>query len=80
MLAAMELRNFENAFFRAGLADNNSFEQWSAEGEVDMPTRANATWKKMLAEYQAPDIDPAVDEALKAYIADKKASFPDASY
>ena len=73
-------RNFENAFFRAGLADNNSFEQWSAEGEVDMPTRANATWKKMLAEYQAPDIDPAVDEALKAYIADKKASFPDASY
>ena len=32
----------------------------------------------MLAEYQAPEIDPGVDEALKEYIAKKKASMPDA--
>jgi trimethylamine--corrinoid protein Co-methyltransferase len=32
----------------------------------------------MLAEYQAPPIDPGRDEALKAYIAERKASEPDA--
>jgi trimethylamine--corrinoid protein Co-methyltransferase len=25
-------RNFENAFWRSSIADNNSFEQWLAEG------------------------------------------------
>jgi trimethylamine:corrinoid methyltransferase-like protein len=28
-------RNFENAFWRSGIADNNSFEQWLAEGSLD---------------------------------------------
>ncbi len=73
-------RNFETAFFRAGLADNNSFEQWSAEGADDMPQRANKAWKKMLADYEAPAIDPGVDEALRDYMDRKKASFPDSNY
>jgi trimethylamine--corrinoid protein Co-methyltransferase len=34
----------------------------------------------MLAEYEAPDIDPGVDEALKAYIAQRNAERPDADY
>ena len=33
----------------------------------------------MLAEYEAPPIDPAVDEALLDFIARKKASFPDSN-
>ena len=32
----------------------------------------------MLAEYEAPPIDPGVDEALREYVAKKKASMPDA--
>jgi trimethylamine--corrinoid protein Co-methyltransferase len=69
--------NFESAFYRHELADTNSVEQWMAEGSKDMPTRANAVWKKMLAEYQAPALDPGVDEALRDYIDRKKASLPD---
>ena len=72
--------NFESAFYRSTIADNNSFEQWEAEGGLDATRRANKIWKKQLAEYQAPAIDPAVDEALQAYIATRKASMPDASY
>jgi trimethylamine---corrinoid protein Co-methyltransferase len=72
-------RNFETAFFRAPLSDNNSVEQWEAEGSLDMARRANATWKKMLADYQPPPIDPAVDEALLDYMARRKASFPDSN-
>ena len=71
--------NFETAFYRSPLADNNSVEQWEAEGSLDMAQRANAVWKKMLREYEAPPIDPAVDEALRDFIARRKASFPDSN-
>jgi trimethylamine--corrinoid protein Co-methyltransferase len=69
--------NFETAFYRSPLADNNSYEQWEAEGGTDMAKRANVLWKKQLAEYVAPPIDPAIDEALRDYMLRKKASFPD---
>ena len=69
--------NFEDAFYRSPLADNNSVEQWQAEGASDMTKRANALWKKQLAEYEAPPLDPAVDEALLDYINRRKAAFPD---
>ncbi len=72
--------NFETAFYRSTVADNNSVEQWEAEGRKDAAMRANAAWKKMLAEYEPPPIDPGVDEALQAFIAKKKESIPDAAY
>jgi len=71
--------NFESAFYRSPIADNNSFEQWESEGGKDLAQRANVQWKKMLAEYEAPSIDPAVDEALNDYIARRKASAPDSN-
>jgi trimethylamine--corrinoid protein Co-methyltransferase len=71
--------NFESAFYRSSLADNNSFEQWDAEGAKDIQQRANAQWKKQLAEYVAPPLDPAVDEALRDFMARRKSSFPDSN-
>jgi trimethylamine--corrinoid protein Co-methyltransferase len=72
--------NFENAFYRSPIADNNSVEQWEAEGSLDTTQRANALWKKQLADYQAPELDPAIDEALLDFVARKKDSMPDANY
>ena len=71
--------NFETAFYRSPLADNNSFEQWDAEGATDMNQRAHKLWKKQLAEYEAPPLDPATDEALLDYIKRRKDSFPDSN-
>jgi trimethylamine--corrinoid protein Co-methyltransferase len=71
------LANFENAFYRAETADNNSFEQWLDDGGLDAAQRANAIWKRMLREYEAPPIDQGIDEALLAFIAQRKAAFPD---
>jgi trimethylamine---corrinoid protein Co-methyltransferase len=71
--------NFESAFYRSSLADNNSFEQWEAEGAHDIQRRANAQWKKQLAEYVAPPLDPAIDEALVDYMTRRKSSFPDSN-
>jgi trimethylamine--corrinoid protein Co-methyltransferase len=72
--------NFESAFYRSFVADNNSVEQWMAEGSRDAYTRANGIWKKWLADYEAPALDSAIDEALLAFMAEKKASMPDANY
>ena len=72
--------NFENAFFRSNIADNKTFEQWQAEGEQDANTRASALVKRMLGDFEAPPLDPAVDEALLAYMRERKAAFPDSNY
>jgi len=72
--------NFETAFYRSTIADNNSFEQWEEDGKMDASQRANKLYKQMLEDYEAPAIDPAIDEALVAFIDQRKASFPDKEY
>jgi trimethylamine--corrinoid protein Co-methyltransferase len=74
---AHTLANFETAFYRSETADNNSFEQWQEGGSLDAAQRANRIWKRMLAGYEAPPIDPGIDEALQDFIARRKAEFPD---
>jgi trimethylamine---corrinoid protein Co-methyltransferase len=74
---AHTLANFETAFYRSEIADNNSFEQWQEDGSLDAAQRANKVWKRMLFDYEAPPIDPAIDEALQDFIARRKASMPD---
>ncbi len=72
--------NFQSAFWRSEMSDNNSFEQWQSEGSLDAAQRANGQWKAALNSYEAPAIDIAVDEALQEYIKVRKAAFPDANY
>ena len=69
--------NFQSAFYRSTIADNNSFEQWEADGSLDAARRANQLWKDMLAGYEAPATDPAVAEELDDWIARRKLSLPD---
>ncbi|HET7236943.1 MAG TPA: trimethylamine methyltransferase family protein [Actinomycetota bacterium] len=76
---AHTLANFETAFYRSTIADNNSYEQWESDGGKDTAQRANQVWKRMLAEYEAPPIDEAVDQQLREWIEAKKASFPDSN-
>ncbi|MCZ6470058.1 MAG: trimethylamine methyltransferase family protein [Gammaproteobacteria bacterium] len=73
-------KNFKTAFYRSPITDNNSFEQWELDGKLDHAQRANTQWKKLLGEYQAPAIDPAIDEALLDYIKQRKDSMPDSAY
>lgn len=70
--------NFETAFYRSPLADNNSFEQWDAEGSARIEARAARQVDEWLAAYQKPALDPAIDEELQAFIRQKKDSMPDA--
>jgi trimethylamine--corrinoid protein Co-methyltransferase len=72
--------NFETAFWRSSLADNTTFEQWDSEGQIDSEQRARALATQMLAEYQAPDLDPEIDAALREYIENRMAVLPDSDY
>lgn len=72
--------NFETAFYRSPVSDSNSFEQWELEGSMDAAQRANRVWKKMLNEYEAPAIDPAIDEALCEFVTRRKGEFADQNY
>ena len=76
--AAHTMANYETAFWDSELSDNNSFEQWSEAGESNAITRATAKWQATLDAYAPPPLDPAIDEALKAFVAKKKEAMPDA--
>ncbi len=69
--------HFQTAFYMPELADANSYEQWLAEGKKDANDRAVEKAKSLLAGYQPPALDPAVDEALLAFIAEREAVLPD---
>ncbi|NIV18227.1 MAG: trimethylamine methyltransferase [Woeseiaceae bacterium] len=72
--------NFERAFYRSAVADNNSCEQWEQDGSLDTAQRANSLWKQMLQDYEAPPLDAAVDEALNEFMTRRKSEFEDRDY
>ena len=75
--SAHTLANFETAFWRSELSNNDSFEQWELDGGLDAAQRANRRWKQRLAAYEAPPLDEAIHDELLDWIRVRKASFPD---
>jgi trimethylamine--corrinoid protein Co-methyltransferase len=71
--------NFQSAFFMPELFDNNSVEQWMAEGSKEITQRALEHARKLLGEYQEPKLDEAKNEALLDYIARREREIPAAS-
>ncbi|TNF18710.1 MAG: trimethylamine methyltransferase, partial [Rhodobacteraceae bacterium] len=69
--------NFQSAFWKTDLLDYKPFETWDEEGARDTMTLAAERVERMLASYQQPPLDPGVNDALNAYVAQKKASMRD---
>jgi trimethylamine---corrinoid protein Co-methyltransferase len=69
---AHTLARYETAFYIPMLSNRQNFEAWQEAGSLDTTTRANTLWKQLLAEYQRPPMDPAVEEALNDYVARRK--------
>ena len=42
--------------------------------------RATARWQSLIAQYQPPHLDEAIDESLLDYMATRKDAMPDAWY
>jgi trimethylamine--corrinoid protein Co-methyltransferase len=69
--------NFESAFHDSATADYASFEQWSSEGRLTAEQRASTVWKRMLADYEDPGLDPGIDEALRDFMERRRAELTD---
>ena len=67
--ASHTLARYETAFYRPLLSDWSNFENWTDAGARNATERATGIWKKTLAVYVPPPLDPAVKEAIGAYVA-----------
>uniref|UniRef100_UPI00404860AE trimethylamine methyltransferase family protein n=1 Tax=Yoonia sp. TaxID=2212373 RepID=UPI00404860AE len=70
------LENFQKAFFMPELFDNNSVEQWQADGSVEINQRALGRVRTLLGEYEEPKLDAAVNDELLEYIARREREIP----
>ena len=57
--------------------NNVTYEQWDVEGRKDSEQVGLDKAKQWLERYEAPAIDPTIDEALLALIADREAAIPE---
>ncbi len=62
------LRHYKTAFYQHQVFSMANYEQWEEEGSEDSYKKANAVWKQKLNEYQAPPLDEAILEELKAFV------------
>jgi trimethylamine--corrinoid protein Co-methyltransferase len=69
---AHTLERYESAFNAPLVSSWENYETWVERGQDTAESRAGAVWKQLLAEYEQPPLDPAVDDALKDYVARAK--------
>ena len=68
------MERYEHAFYRPLVSNWQNYENWQLAGGKDATQRATEIWKSALAEYEEPAMDPAVSEALDAYVAERRAA------
>ena len=66
------LERFRTAFYPTMLSSRQNFESWTEQGGQDAARRANGIWKRMLADFEPPPVDPAIKEALIDYTQRRK--------
>jgi trimethylamine--corrinoid protein Co-methyltransferase len=69
---AHTLERYETAFYRPLVSDWRNFETWESDGARTATQRANTIWKRLLAEAPPSTLDPAVIEAVDAFVAQRK--------
>ncbi|WP_424945753.1 trimethylamine methyltransferase family protein [Candidatus Spongiihabitans sp.] len=69
---AHTLERYKTAFYQPFLSDWQNHENWVLAGAKDATMRATETWQRVLNEFEQPPTDPAIREALQAYVAKRK--------
>ncbi len=70
--AAHTMERFRDCFYRPFLTNSDNYERWTRLGAKDTRMRAEEIWKKKLADYQLPEIDPSVLTGLQDFVAKRK--------
>jgi trimethylamine--corrinoid protein Co-methyltransferase len=66
------MERYETAFYQPILSDWRNYEQWEEAGAPSATERATGAWKQLLEGYEQPALDPAVAEALEAFVRRRK--------
>ena len=77
---AHTMRNYVTAYYEAALSDNENVENWEEAGAKDSQRRAYERWNELVNTYEQPAIDPAIDDALKDFVARRKEELPEQWY
>lgn len=70
------LERYKSEFYSPTVSNWDNFENWVERGSLTAEQRANGIWKQILNEYEQPPLDPAIDDALKAYMEKRKRKEP----
>lgn len=65
-------RNCRTAFYQSQLMNRDYYQSWNDMGRQRIEQKASTIVKQRLAEYEQPDIDPAIDRELRKYIAKRQ--------
>ena len=63
---------YETAFYSPFLSDWSNFANWEDRGAQWTHTRANALWKSILNEFEAPAMDAPIRKELEAFVERRK--------
>jgi trimethylamine--corrinoid protein Co-methyltransferase len=66
---AHTLARYESAFYEPLVSDWRNFGQWTDDGARTATDRANTIWKRTIADFEPPPIDPARLDAVEDFIA-----------
>ncbi len=71
------MAHFKEWLTMSPIFQTQDFATWEMSGSVGPAELANARWKELLASYEDPGIDGAVDEELRAYLERRKQDPPE---
>ncbi|MCC1492175.1 trimethylamine methyltransferase family protein [Cognatishimia sp. F0-27] len=63
---------YTTAFYQPFLSDWKNYEAWEAAGGVWTPERAHLIYKSILADFEPPELDGTIREALERFVANRK--------
>ncbi len=66
------LARYSTAFYNPLISTRQQYGNWVEAGSPDASQRAHLKWKEVLKNYEEPKLDPAVDEALRDFVARRK--------
>jgi trimethylamine--corrinoid protein Co-methyltransferase len=66
------LARYETAFYQPLVSNWQNYENWELAGGLDATQRATRIWQAALEVYEPPPLDPAIAEALQAFVARRR--------
>ncbi|MGB7206140.1 MAG: trimethylamine methyltransferase family protein, partial [Anderseniella sp.] len=66
---AHTMERYSTAFYTPLVSDWSNFGNWTEGGSLTATQRANKIWKRIVAEFEPPAMDPAIADALEDFLA-----------